>query len=290
MNKKTKSRSQKNKNRKHRKTQRGGFAKMSNNKMDNMSAMNMPMMAMPTMAMPMDNQKGGSPASTLVMQDTVNPPVMNDYVTSPRIREPSYDNSLGAIASSGSQMGGGIASDLVMENLTSVPETKMYPESFKVKGDMNSLNLYQTTGGARRKHRSRKHRSHKNKSRKNKSRSHKRRSQRGGGSCGTTERRPQSGGGSCGTTERRPQSGGGSCGTTERRPQSGGASAWLASQYSLGPMNNPEMSASAVGQFSQSMATSRDILMNPPNLGLAGSGSAISPLEGANVRHVGSPL
>jgi len=173
-------------------------------------------------------------------------------------------------------MGGGIASDLVMENLTSVPETKMYPESFKVKGDMNSLNLYQTTGGARRKHRSRKHRSHKNKSRKNKSRSHKRRSQRGGGSCGTTERRPQSGGGSCGTTE--------------RRPQSGGASAWLASQYSLGPMNNPEMSASAVGQFSQSMATSRDILMNPPNLGLAGSGSAISPLEGANVRHVGSPL
>ena len=261
MNKKTKSRSQKNKNRKHRKTQRGGFAKMSNNKMDNMSAMNMPMMAMPTMAMPMDNQKGGSPASTLVMQDTVNPPVMNDYVTSPRIREPSYDNSLGAIAS-GSQMGGGIASDLVMENLTSVPETKMYPESFKVKGDMNSLNLYQTTGGARRKHRSRKHRSHKNKSRKNKSRSHKRRSQRGGGSCGTTE----------------------------RRPQSGGASAWLASQYSLGPMNNPEMSASAVGQFSQSMATSRDILMNPPNLGLAGSGSAISPLEGANVRHIGSPL
>lgn len=262
MNKKTKSRSQKNKNRKHRKTQRGGFAKMSNNKMADMPAMNMPMMAMPTMAMPMDNQKGGSPASTLVMQDTVNPPVMNDYVTSPRIREPSYDNSLGAIASSGSQMGGGIASDLVMENLTSVPETKMYPESFKVKGDMNSLNLYQTTGGARRKHRSRKHRSHKNKSRKNKSRSHKRRSQRGGGSCGTTE----------------------------RRPQSGGASAWLASQYSLGPMNNPEMSASAVGQFSQSMATSRDILMNPPNLGLAGSGSAISPLEGANVRHVGSPL
>lgn len=274
MNKKTKARAQKNKNRKHRKTQRGGFAKMSNNKMSDMSAMNMPMMAMPTMAMPMDNQKGGSPASTLVMQDTVNPPVMNDYVTSPRIREPSYDNSLGAIAS-GSQMGGGIASDLVMENLTSVPETKMYPESFKVKGDMNSLNLYQTTGGARRKHRSRKHRSHKNKSRKHKSRSHKRRSQRGGSSCGT---------------ERRPQSGGGSCGTTERRPQSGGASAWLASQYSLGPINNPEMSAGAVGQFSQSMATSRDILMNPPNLGLAGSGSAMSPLEGANVRHVGSPL
>jgi hypothetical protein len=246
MNKKTKARAQKNKNRKHRKTQRGGFTKMGNHS---------------KMTMSTTNQMGGSPASTLVMQDTVSPPVMNDYVTSPRIREPGHDDSLASIAS-GSQMGGGLASDLVMENLTSVPETKMYPESFKVKGDMNSLNLYQTTGGARRKHRSRKHRSHKNKSRKHKSRSHKRRSQRGGSSCGTTE----------------------------RRPQSGGASAWLASQYSLGPANNPEMSASAVGQFSQAMATAQRDYMNPASLGLAGSGYPMGSLEGANVRHVGSPL
>jgi hypothetical protein len=242
MNKKTKSHSQKNKNRKHRKTQRGGFTSCGVQSTKNMFASNMNS----------THQKGGSPASSLVMKDTVSPPVMNDYVTSPRIREPGYDNSLGAIAS-GSQMGGSPSSDLVMENTTSVPETKLYPEGFKVKGDINSLNLYQTTGGSRRKQRSRKHKSLKHKSRKHKSHKHKSRSHK-------------------------------------YRSQRGGASDWISSQYSLGPVNNAAMSASGVGQFSQSMATGSDMLMNPPNLGLAGSGSPMGSLEGANVRHVGSPF
>jgi hypothetical protein len=232
MNKKSKSRSsQKNKNRKQRKTQRGGFAKMSNS--------NKPHTITP-------KQNGGSPASSLVMKDTSKGPVMNDYVTSPRIRQEGYDDSLDSLVS-GNQYGGGIASDLVMENLSSVPETKQYPESLKVKGDINSLNLYQTTGGSRRKHKSRKHKSHKNKSRKHKSRKSKSRVQRGG-------------------------------------------SDWIASQYSLGPANNPEMSASAVGQFSQSMATSRNNYMNPSTMGLAGSGYPMGALEGSGVRSIGAPL
>jgi len=38
------------------------------------------------------------------------------------------------------------------------------------------------------------------------------------------------------------------------------------------------------------MATGSDMLMNPPNLGLAGSGSPMGSLEGANVRQIGSPF
>ena len=48
--------------------------------------------------------------------------------------------------------------------------------------------------------------------------------------------------------------------------------------------------SSPVSQFSQSEGVSRDTLMNPSTLGLAGSGYPMSGVEGANVRHVGSPL
>ena len=103
-------------------------------------------------------QQGGSPASKLVMHDaTVAPPVMNDYITSPRIREPGHSNSLANLA------GGSLASDLVNEQLNENATTKAYQPSWNPKGDMNSLNLYQTTGGARRK--SRNSKSHRNKSR-----------------------------------------------------------------------------------------------------------------------------
>jgi len=70
----------------------------------------------------------------------------------------------------------------------------------------------------------------------------------------------------------------------------GGGSDWISSQYSLGPSNNPEMSAEDVGKFSQSVAGSRADYMNPPTLGLAGSGSPMNDLEGANVSKLGAPL
>jgi len=71
---------------------------------------------------------------------------------------------------------------------------------------------------------------------------------------------------------------------------SGGGSDWISSQYSLGSYNQAEMSAEDVAKFSQSAAGSRSDYMNPPNLGLAGSGAPMGSLEGANVNMTGSPL
>jgi len=273
INKKQKSLSQKSKsksnikNRKQIKHQRGGF--IAHNKPN--STMGHPTMGHPTMGhsirahstrphptmMQSLNQNGGSPASSLVMQDTMNPPVMNDYVTSPRIRESWYDDSLASLEPRCGQMGGSLASDLVMEQLEGVPQTKAYPNGWQVKGDMNSLNLYETTGGSRRRRskNSKGKQAHKKsktskKSRKNKNSKRSRRN-------------------------------------NKTRSQRGGASDWIMSQYSLGPNNNPEASTSG---FSQATATSRSDYMNPSTLGLAGSGYPMGALEGANVRSVGAPL
>ena len=236
------------KNRKQNKHQRGGF--IAHNKPQST-------MGLPTMGHS-STQRGGSPASTLVMQDTMNPPVMNDYVTSPRIRESWYDDSLASLEPRCGQMGGSLASDLVMEQLEGVPQTKAYPNGWQVKGDMNSLNLYETTGGSRRRRskNSKGKQAHK-KSKKNNTRSRKNKNSK---------------------RSRR---------NNRTRSQRGGASDWIMSQYSLGPNNNPEASTS---MFSQSTATPRSDYMNPSSLGLAGSGYPMGALEGANVRSVGAPL
>ena len=68
-----------------------------------------------------------------------------------------------------------------------------------------------------------------------------------------------------------------------------GGSAWIASQYSLGNINSAGMNT-GTGDFSVSEGVSRDTLMNPPTLGLAGSGYPMGALEGANVNSVGAPL
>lgn len=254
INKKQKSLSQKSKskNKKQIKAQRGGRPTGSNTHMTGSNSTTTPTQ---------NPQYGGSPASTLVMRDTMNPPVMNDYVTSPRIRESWYDDSLAGIEPRCSQMGGSPSSDLVMEQLEGVPQTKAYPNGWQVKGDMNSLNLYETTGGSRRRQsKGRKHnkgkKGHK-KSNKNNSRSRKNKNSK---------------------RSRR---------NNRTRSQRGGASDWIMSQYSLGPNNNPEASTS---MFSQSTATPRSEYMNPSTLGLAGSGYPMGALEGANVRSVGAPL
>lgn len=267
INKKQKSHSQKSKskrnskNRKQNKHQRGGF--IAHNKPQ--STMGLPTMGLPTrphstMAHS-SNQRGGSPASTLVMQDTMNPPVMNDYVTSPRIRESWYDDSLASLEPRCGQMGGSLASDLVMEQLEGVPQTKAYPNGWQVKGDMNSLNLYETTGGSRNR-RSKRSKNSKGKEAHKKSKKNNTRSRKNKNS----------------KRSRR---------NNRTRSQRGGASDWIMSQYSLGPNNNPEASTS---MFSQSTATPRSDYMNPSTMGLAGSGYPMGALEGANVRSVGAPL
>jgi hypothetical protein len=199
---------------------------------------------------------GGSPASDIVMGYSNSPPATQDYITSPRIRDGWYDDSMAAVEPR-CQSGGSPASDLVMESLGDKVHTVDYLPAEKIQGNMNSLNLYQTTGGSRRR-----------RSRRSGSRRSNRRSRR-------SNRR----------SHRTRRSG------SRRRTQRGGfGSDWIMSQYSLGPNNNPEQSADWVSKFSRSTATSRNEYMNPASLGLAGSGSPMGSLEGANVRHVGSPL
>jgi hypothetical protein len=128
---------------------------------------------------------------------------------------------------------------------------------------MNSLNLYETTGGSRRsRSRSRSSKNKSNKSNKSKGKRKNRKSKRR-------------------NNNKRNNS---------RRTMRGGGSDWISSQYSLGPSNNPEQNSSLVAQFSQSTATPRSEYMNPTTMGLAGSGYPMGSLEGANVQHIGAPL
>lgn len=249
--KKSKSRSQKNK-----KSQRRGFA--DNKKM-------------------MPYQAGGSPASEIVMADASAPPVMNDYITSPRIRDSHHSDSMVSI-NSACQSGGSPVSDLVMQQLTDTAETKQGSPAFNPKADMNSLNLYETTGGSRKRN-SKKRLS---KRRSSKRRSSKRRSNSNGRN-GRNNRNNRN-------NRKDKKRNNNSKRNNRSRSMRGGGSDWIASQYSLGPINNTEQSASYVGQFSQSTATSVNTLNNPPNLGLAGSGYPMDALEGANVRSVGAPI
>ena len=196
------------------------------------------------------HQGGGSPASDIVNMAANSSPVKDDYVTSPRIRDGPMAESYGG------QCGGSDASTMVMNQLANNSTTNKFPAGFSnVKGDMDSLNLYQPSGGSRK---SRKH----SKSRKSHKKSNGRKSKKAHKSNKSHK-------------------------SHKRRMMKGGASDWMSSQYSLGSYNASEAS---VGQFSQSAAASRADYMNPPNIGLAGSGSPMGALEGAGVRSIGSPL
>tara|TARA_Y100000389_G_C17264124_1_gene414543 strand:+ start:68 stop:712 length:645 start_codon:yes stop_codon:yes gene_type:complete len=187
-----------------------------------------------------DHQKGGSPASNLVNEAVkAHPHVKNDFVTSPRIRE-------------GPMKGGSKASDMVMSHLNADAKTNSFFGSKPIKGNMDSLNLYQPSGGSRKS---------KRKSRKSKGKS--RKSSKSNGKSRKSRR---------------------------VRKMKGGGSDWISSQYSLGSYNQAEMSAEDVAKFSQSAAGARADYMNPPTLGLAGSGSPMNALEGANVNKAGAPL
>ena len=186
------------------------------------------------------SQKGGSPASSLVMQATTGQPLMNDFI--PRTND-----------STGCMKGGSSASDNVMSQLTENAKTVGYPESFNVKGDMNSLNLYAPSGGYRR----------------NKKNLKSYKKQRGSKGQKNKSRK---------SSKNRKNN---------HTMKGGYGSAWIASQYSLGNINNQ---MGSVSDFSASQGVDRNTLMNPPTMGLAGSGSPMGSLEGANVRSVGSPL
>jgi hypothetical protein len=201
---------------------------------------------------------GGSPAYDLVMEATTNTPVLNDNF--PR----TSDNS-------SCQTGGSAASDMVNMNLSDVAQTVPYPTEKMVSGDMNSMNTYDISGGKRRGSNGRQNKmSRKNKSQKNKNKSNNNKSQKN-------------------KNKNKSKSKSKSNNNKTHMMRGGHASDWLSSQYSQGSINGSSM-ASNTGDFSVSQGSARDILMNPPTLGLAGSGYPMGTLEGANVKSLGAPL
>lgn len=210
-------------------------------------------------------QRGGSPASDLVKEAYSGSPAMNDYVTSPRIRDGSMSDNFS---------GGSQASDLMMNNFNNTGNTNPYPSRFTVNGDISSINNYQPSGGSRK---SNKRRSHRNKRRSNKNRKDNKSRKN------NSSRSPKKNKSNRSNSNKNKSS-------KRNHRMSGGGSDWMSSQYSLGSYNSAEMSAADVGKFSSALAGSRADYMNPSTLGLAGSGAAMGSLEGANVRMVGSPL
>jgi hypothetical protein len=254
----------------------------------------------------MQNLAGGSIASDLVMADTMKDPILMDHVLPPRIRQKGYDDGYDSMygGSTKSMKGGSLASDMVMDNLSLNSQTKKYLSENKVEANMASLNLYQTTGGGTPKKLSggsRKRRSNrKNKRTQKKSK----RQQRGGNplkkQCGGNPLKKQMKGGNplkkqmkggnplkkqCGGNLKKQMKGG-----FTKKMMKGGGSDWIMSNYSQGNINAPAQPFSWTGQFGVSQPSERDMLMNPPTLGLAGSGYPMGSLEGANVRMTGAPL
>ena len=227
---------------------------------------------------------GGSPASALVMDSTIKPIPLNDYIgTANRTGESAY--MLNSKHSKG-QYGGSIASDLVMSNLGSNAETKPFSNGWQPQASLNSLNTYQPSGGARRK---------KTKSgykhthtRNTPCKSH-RKSQRKGLTKMNTHNNKINNKANNKTKKNKKNRNNNRNNkrNNKRNNMKGGASDWITSQYSLGPNNNPE---ATTAMFSQSAAASRNDYMHPPNLGSAGSGYPMTALEGGNTTQIGAPL
>ena len=185
------------------------------------------------------------------------------------------------------QIGGSPASDLVMSQLPGESSSQSVPQDCQLKGDMNSLNLYQPSGGARRKSHSR-------------SRSHKHKHVHGKG-CKSMHRKGSKSRKSGSKRRSASKSHKGKKGKKSKKSnkrnsksKSGrrvmrGGSDWIASQYSLGNINAADTNSAP--NFSASGTPSRDELLNPPTRDLAGSGGgeSINPMEGS-VKVVGAPL
>ena len=192
-------------------------------------------------------QRGGSPASEIVMSAAGSPSVMNDYVVTPRIRDgPMADYTLGTPDCQG---GGSEASNNVMSNLPTQSVTEGFPGPNTVKANINSLNLYELTGGKGKGKKGKGKRSGKSKNKKSKSKktSGKRKSKKSMKKSHKSHNHSLSG---------------------------GYGSDWISSQYSQGPVNNASGAAAAVA----------------PNRDSAGSGFAMTSLEGAKVGKIGAPI
>jgi hypothetical protein len=195
--------------------------------------------------------RGGSYASDIVMAAANGPAVRNDFVSDPRVRDgPNADYMSLEGAMVNSQKGGSESSDMTMKNLLDIAKTNKYVEGWKVKGDINSLNTYQPSGGKRKsKHRKSHKRNHKSKNHKsNKSNS---KSKRANKSKNNKNNRNHN----------------------RNHNHIGGASAYMADFYAK-DSNKPQPNE----------------MWNPPSRDSAGSGYPMGALEGANVGKIGAPI
>ena len=215
--------------------------------------------------------RGGSPASDLVNKASLGPPVKDDFVTSPRVRDGPNADMLDKL------YGGSGESDLVMKQLGDCATTNKYPLGYDVKASMNSINLYNPSGGSKKNKK-------KNKKNKTTNKLHNTKTNHG------NKYRKYKKSSKTGNFKNSNNFKNSKYNNKNKKINMKGGSDWIASQYSLGSYNAPEMSAGDVGKFSNSLAGSREDYMNPSSLGSAGSGYPMGSLEGANVRMTGAPL
>lgn len=210
--------------------------------------------------------RGGSYASDLVVEASKGPSVKNDFVADPRVRDGPNADYMSMGLGSGNQTGGSEASDMTMKNLNNSATTNNYAEGWKVKGDMNSLNTYQPSGGKRssksrnsksRKSKSRNSKSHKSKSHKSKSRNSKNNNSKNNNSNHKSK-----------SSNRNNNNN-----RNSNRVVNGGSSDYMASYYSL-----------------DSNVKRPNIAWDPPSRDTAGSGYPMGSLEGAKVGKTGAPL
>ena len=220
---------------------------------------------------PPPTMKGGSPASNLVMRESLLNPPMHDYVTSPRIRGNGYDGS-----NIVQQNGGSPASDLVMSQLSdvsrSLPSSPHYQSDTKTAGNLDSLKLYKTTGGNR-------ILKSKNKinSNSNKNRNSNKRSSNSNKSSKSSNSNKRSSNSNKRSKSRNSNKNSKSRNSNNRKTRKskylhiGGASDWMSTQYSLGSINAQD--SDLTRSFTKTRAPSHSELMTPSTRGLAGSGS-----------------
>ena len=180
------------------------------------------------------------------------------------------------------QRGGSTASDLVMTQLSAIQSNQAVPQDCQIQADMNSLNLYQTSGGARHKSHSRSRKHVHNKKCKS---MHRKGSKSGRKSRSASK--GQKGKKGKKTLKSNKRNNHNKRNNRNHHVMKGGSD-WISSQYSQGNINAP--ANTDWKNFSASEPSTRDMLMNPPTRDLAGSGGAMGALEGANVSNVGAPL
>ena len=181
------------------------------------------------------------------------------------------------------QRGGSTASDLVMTQLSAIQSNQAVPQDCQIQADMNSINLYQPSGGARRKSHSRSRKHVHNKKCKSIHRSKGSKSGRKSRSAS----KGQKGKKGKKTLKSNKRNNHNKRNNRNHHVMKGGSD-WISSQYSQGNINAP--ANTDWKNFSASEPSTRDMLMNPPTRDLAGSGGAMGALEGANVSNVGAPL